>query len=195
MSKAPRRLIPISEELVTKIIRVSERLGIPFRDLLESMISSLLDIIEYDRDVVLALDSVDAIKDLLRISGLLLPRDAVYRIIDRMSDEDIEEIIRELRHTCRWYAELVKVKRGASPRELKTLLGVWFPDCSVDIRASDRRVRIVVSSVNQPEKVTRIVKEVSIEFLRSLGYRVVSAESREGIVSLVVEVGSREEGA
>lgn len=193
MSKAPKRLIPLSEELVTKIIRVSERLGIPFRDLLESMISSLLDLVEYNRDIVLALDSVDAIKDLLRISGLLLPRDAVYRIIDRMSDEDIEEIVRELRHTCRWYAELVKIKRGASPRELKTLLGVWFPDSSVDIRASDGRIKIVISSVNQPEKVTKIVREVSIEFLRSLGYRVVSAESREGIVSLVVESGSREE--
>ena len=193
MSKAPKRLIPLSEELVTKIIRVSERLGIPFRDLLENMISSLLDLVEYDRDIVLALDSVDAIKDLLRISGLLLPRDAVYRIIDRMSDEDIEEIVRELRHTCRWYAELVKIKRGASPRELKTLLGVWFPDSSVDIRASGGRIKIVISSVSQPEKVTKIVREVSIEFLRSLGYRVVSAESREGIVSLVVESGSREE--
>lgn len=178
-----------------KIIRVSERLGVPFRDLLESMLSSILDIVEYDRDIVIALDTIDAMKDLLRISGIMLPRDALYRIIERMSDSDIDEVVRELKHVCRWYAELVKIKRGSEVRELKTLLRVWFPDSSIDIKSlGSDRVRIVISSLNQPEKVSRIVSEVSTEFLRSLGYRVVECEHRAGLVSLVIEYGSREGG-
>jgi len=195
VSKAPRRLIPVSEDLVDRIIRISEKLGVPFRDLLESLISSVLDIVEYDMDMARALEIIDALWDLIRISGVLLPREAVYRIIDAVSDSELEEIMRILKHACRWYAELSRLKRGASLRDLKILLSAWFPDASIDIRSSPTGAKIVISSMNYSERVLCIVREVAVEFLRSLGYRVVSAESGEGIVSLVVEIGSREESA
>jgi len=183
-----RRFIPISDELISRAIRIAERLGIPFRTFIERALESLLDVIEYNPDLMNTIAFVDAIWDLVRISGILLPRDVVYKIIERSDEETLRELERELRKVCRWYSTLVKVKRGADLKEVKPILSLWFPDTAIDITTnnSDSTIRIVLSSPNQPEKVSRLAAAVLEEFLRGLGYRVIEVRVSHGVVSAVV---------
>ena len=185
-----RRFIPISDEIISRAIRIAERLGIPFRTFIERTLESLLDVIEYNPDLMNTIAYVDAIWDLVRISGILLPRDVVYKIIERSDDATLRELENEIRKMCRWYSTLVKVKRGSDLKEVKPIMNLWFPDTVIDITTnSDSTIRIVLSSPTQPEKVSRLAAAALEEFLRGLGYRVKEVRVSHGVVSAVVSQG------
>ncbi|MCS7111574.1 MAG: hypothetical protein N3D82_03295 [Ignisphaera sp.] len=182
-----KRLVPISEDLFDRLLRVSMKVGINPRDLFESIVSRVLDILEYDPELSTAIESLDAYRDLLRISGILLPRNAVYKLLNALDDSHIDDVVAELRNSCRWFARMSAIKRGGDPRELKLLLSLWFPDAVVDVMAVDSsKLKIVVSQSNGGRKVMRIIREVSVELLKSLGAEVENVDEREGVVAITV---------
>lgn len=185
---AGKRLIPISEDLFDRLLRVSIKVGVNPRDLFESIVSRVLDILEYDPELSTAIESLDAYRDLLRISSILLPRNAVYKLLNILDDNSIDGIISELKNSCRWFARMNIIKRGGDPRELKLLLSLWFPDAIVDVMAIDStKLKIVISHSNGGQKIMRIIKEISIELLKSLGMELESIDEMEGVVSIMVK--------
>ncbi len=183
-----RRLIPISEDLFDRLLRVSMKVGVNPRDLFESIVSRVLDILEYDPELSTAIESLDAYRDLLRISGILLPRTAVYKLLNNLDDNSIDDIVSELKNSCRWFARMNVIKRGGDPRELKLLLSLWFPDAIINVMAIDStKLKIVISHSNGGQKVMKIIKEISIELLKSLGAEVESIDEMEGVISIVVK--------
>lgn len=183
-----KRLIPISEDLFDRLLRVSMKVGVNPRDLFESIVSRVLDILEYDPELSTAIESLDAYRDLLRISGILLPRTAVYKLLNNLDDNSIDDIVSELKNSCRWFARMNVIKRGGDPRELKLLLSLWFPDAIINVMAIDStKLKIVISHSNGGQKVMKIIKEISIELLKSLGAEVESIDEMEGVISIVVK--------
>ncbi|GEM_PF-3980491 len=183
-----RRLIPISEDLFDRLVRVSIKIGVNPRDLFESIVSRVLDILEYDPELSIAIESLDAYRDLLRVSGVLLPRNAVYKILNILDDSYIDDVVAELKSSCRWFARMNIIKRGGDPREIKLLLSLWFPDAVVDVMAIDsEKLKIVISLSNGGQKVLRVIREVSIEFLKALGTEIESVNEREGVIAIEVK--------
>jgi len=183
-----RRLIPISEDLFDRLVRVSIKVGVNPRDLFESIVSRVLDILEYDPELSIAIESLDAYRDLLRVSGVLLPRNAVYKILNVLDDSYIDDVVAELKSSCRWFARMSIIKRGGDPREIKLLLSLWFPDAVVDVMAIDSsKLKIVISLSNGGRKVLRVIREVSIEFLKALNTEIESVNEREGVIALEVK--------
>lgn len=182
-----RRLIPISENLFNRLLRVSMKIGTSPRDLFESIVSRVLDILEYDPELSTAIESLDAYRDLLRISGILLPRNTVYKLLNNLDDSLVDDIITELKNSCRWFARMTIIKRGGDPRELKILLSLWFPDAVIDVMAVDSsKLKIVISQSGSGQKITRIIREVSIELLKSLGSEVEGVDERNGVIAIMV---------
>jgi len=183
-----RRLIPISEDLFDRLVRVSIKVGVNPRDLFESIVSRVLDILEYDPELSIAIESLDAYRDLLRVSGVLLPRNAVYKILNVLDDSYIDDVVAELKSSCRWFARMSIIKRGGDPREIKLLLSLWFPDAVVDVMAIDSsKLKIVISLSNGGRKVLRVIREVSIEFLKALNTEIESVNEREGVIAIEVK--------
>ena len=183
-----KRLIPISEGLFDRLLRVSIKVGVNPRDLFESIVSRVLDILEYDPELSTAIESLDAYRDLLRISGVLLPRSAVYKLLNTLDERHIDDIVDELKSSCRWFARMNIIKRGGNPRELKLLLSLWFPDAVIDVMSIDSsKLKIVVSLSNGGQKVMKIIREVAVEFLKALGSEVESLDEREGVISILVK--------
>jgi hypothetical protein len=183
-----RRLIPISEDLFDRLVRVSIKIGVNPRDLFESIVSRVLDILEYDPELSIAIESLDAYRDLLRVSGVLLPRNAVYKILNVLDDSYIDDVVAELKSSCRWFARMNIIKRGGDPREIKLLLSLWFPDAVVDVMSIDSsKLKIVISLSNGGQKVLRVIREVSIEFLKALGTEIESVNEREGVIAIEVK--------
>jgi len=183
-----RRLIPISEDLFDRLVRVSIKVGVNPRDLFESIVSRVLDILEYDPELSIAIESLDAYRDLLRVSGVLLPRNAVYKILNVLDDSYIDDVVAELKSSCRWFARMSIIKRGGDPREIKLLLSLWFPDAVVDVMAIDSsKLKIVISLSNGGRKVLKVIREVSIEFLKALNTEIESVNEREGVIALEVK--------
>lgn len=183
-----RRLIPISEDLFDRLVRVSIKVGVNPRDLFESIVSRVLDILEYDPELSIAIESLDAYRDLLRVSGVLLPRNAVYKILNVLDDSYIDDVVAELKSSCRWFARMSIIKRGGDPREIKLLLSLWFPDAVVDVMAIDSsKLKIVISLSNGGRKVLKVIREVSIEFLKALNTEIESVNEREGVIAIEVK--------
>ncbi|MEM0005487.1 MAG: hypothetical protein QXJ95_06650 [Ignisphaera sp.] len=183
-----KRLIPISEDLFDRLLRVSIKVGANPRDLFESIVSRVLDILEYDPELSTAIESLDAYRDLLRISGILLPRTAVYKLLNILDESHIDGIVAELKNSCRWFARMNIIKRGGDPRELKLMLSLWFPDAIVDVMAVDStKLKIVVSHSNGGQKIIRIIREISIELLKSLGAELESIDEKEEVISITVK--------
>lgn len=185
-----RRLVPISEDIFVKLVRVSTRVGANPRDLLESILSRVLDVLEYDPELATVIETLDAYRDLLRVSGLLLPRTATYRVLASLGERELEELILELKNSSKWFARMRLVKKGADPRDLKLLFLLWFPDATVDIIPTEGGgVKVVVIPAVVHQNVLRIVREISEEFLKALGFKVESISVSEGVVSVLVKTG------
>jgi len=188
-SAGGKRLIPVSEDLFYKLVRVSSRVGVKSTDLFESIVSRVLDILEYDPELSIAIQTLDAYRDLLRISGILLPRNAVYKILNTLSDNYLNDVIAELKSSCKWFARMSIIKRGGDPKEVKTLLSLWFPDTIIDVVMLDSsRLRVVISLPSESKNILTVVKEVSVEFLKSLGLNIDAVVEREGVISIEVRL-------
>ncbi|MEM0505635.1 MAG: hypothetical protein QW267_07080 [Sulfolobales archaeon] len=184
-----KRFIPISEDLVLEAVKIAERDGVPLRDFLERVLSEVVRAMKYRSNVLEVLANADAVEDIRRVSGVLLPLNFVYRLLDSMSDEEFKALVEDVRRIASWYGLLAKVKRGPTVYEFKRVLNLWLPDMNVDIIDLGGRFKVVASSPNQPLKATLIAKYVVEELAKSMELKLSSLEHSKGLISLVVEGG------
>ncbi|MCS7109141.1 MAG: hypothetical protein N3G48_04820 [Sulfolobales archaeon] len=189
MSSSSKRFIPISEDLVLEAVKIAERDGVPLRDFIERVLGEVVRVMKYRSNVLDVLVNADAVEDVRRVSGVLLPTNFVYRLLERVDDGTFEELVAEVRRIASWYGLLAKVKRGPSVYEFKRVLNLWLPDMNVDIVDLGGRFKVVASSPNQPSRATLIAKHIVEELAKSMELRVGSLEVSKGLISVVIEGG------
>lgn len=184
-----KRFIPISEDLILEAVKIAERDGVPLRDFIERVLSEVIRVMKYRSGILDMLVDVDAIEDIRRVSGVLLPINFVYRLLDQISEEAFNELVSDVRRIASWYGLLAKAKRGSSVYEFRRVLNLWLPDMNVDIINLGGRFKVVASSPNQSLRATLIARYVIEELARSMELKLSSLEFSKGIVSVVVEGG------
>ncbi len=184
-----KRFIPISEDLILEAVKIAERDGIPLRDFIERVLSEVVRVMKYRGSVLDMLVDVDAIEDIRRVSGVLLPTNFVYRLLDQVGEEVFNELVNEVRRIASWYGLLAKVKRGSSVYELRRVLNIWLPDMNVDVVSLGNRFKVVASSPNQSLRATLIARCVIEELARSMELKLSNLEFSKGLISVVVEGG------
>ncbi|MEM0458015.1 MAG: hypothetical protein QXD76_03090, partial [Sulfolobales archaeon] len=163
MSSPTRRLVPISENIIREVVELSGRLGIPFRELIEKILSSFIEVSRTNPHLLNVIYDLDLIEDLRRVGGVALPQSFVYKFIDKLSEEDLEILKEELRKTASWLALLAKVKRGETLEVLSRILRVWLPDFKVDVipNSSEKNTyKIIVSTPSHEGKVLELAESV-----------------------------------
>lgn len=186
---ANKRFIPISEDLVLEAVKIAERDGVPLKDFIERVLSEVVRAMKYRSNVLEVLANADAVEDIRRISGVLLPFNFVYRLLDTVGEDEFKALVEDVRRIASWYGLLAKVKRGSSVYEFKRVLNLWLPDMNVDVIDLGGRFKVVASSPNQPLRATLIAKHVVEELVRSMELKLGSLEYSKGLITLVVEGG------
>jgi len=190
MSSGVKRFIPISEDVVLDAVKLAEREGVPLRDFIERVLAEVIKAMKFRSNVIEVLVNADAVEDIRRVGGVLLPSSVVYRVVEGFSDEAFNELVSEVRRIASWYGVLARVKRGSSVDELKHVLTLWLPDMNVDVINLGGRFKVIASSPNQPARVTLLARYVIEELVRSMELRLISIEHSRGLVTAVIEGGS-----
>ena len=184
-----KRFIPISEDIVLEAVKIAERDGIPLRDFIERVLSEVVRVMRFRSNVLDVLANADAVEDIRRVSGVLLPSNFVYKLLESVSEEDFKTLVEDVRKIASWYGVLAKVKRGSSVYEFKRVLSLWLPDMNVDVIDLGGRFKVVASSPNQPLRATLIARHVVEELAKSMDLKLSSLEFSKGLVSVVIEGG------
>jgi hypothetical protein len=184
-----KRFIPISEDIVLEAVKIAERDGVPLRDFIERVLSEVVRVMKFRSNVLDVLANADAVEDIRRVSGVLLPSNFVYKLLESISEEDFKALVEDVRRIASWYGVLAKVKRGPSIYEFKRVLSLWLPDMNVDVIDLGGKFKVVASSPNQPLRATLIAKYVVEELAKSMELKLSSFEFSKGLVSVVIEGG------
>ncbi len=186
-----KRFIPISESVLSIAVKVAERVGTPLREFIERVLAEVLRSMQYRSDILEVLALSDLMDDLRRIGGALLPFSIVKLVIDQMDDTTYNQLLNEIRRMASWYGMLVKVKRGTDIDVIKLVLSVWFPDTNVSITSDEEgNNHLVISSPNYSIRLTNLVLAVIEELCRSFGINIISTSLSQGVVKVVMGLGS-----
>lgn len=187
-----RRFVALPEKLLVDAIRVAERLGIPYTVLIERILTEVLNVLKYKKDLLESLALVDAFDDIRRLGGIFLPERVAEELLACAGMERMGEICSELAKMAAWYAELSKVKRPLTATEVKSSLELWMPSARVDLmKEGEKSYKFVVSFVNYSREFLELSKCVAEGLMR--GYRLEEHEVTIGPSVLVLRVGGLNE--
>ena len=189
MSPESRRLVPISEGIIREAMDLSSRLGIPFRELIERILSSFLEISKMNPSLIETIYEFDLMEDIKRIGGMVLPSNFVGKLLDKLSEKDVNELKEELFRSAQWIGLLTKTKRGASPEYLAKILRIWIPDAKIDLIPlpnSKNMLKIVVSSRNQSYIFSELISTLIEGVAKAFDVFIESSYIDKGVVSVVI---------
>jgi len=186
--KLARRLIPISEELLDELVKVASSEGSSLRIIVEDIIKDAIKIFRLKGSLKSVVREVEVIEEVKRLGGYFVPAKVFYKILEKLGNEDFEEIISEIIRTSSWYGSVLKAKFGKENiKLLEDVLQSYFWDSKVLVRNSENKVSIILSSPNQTTRATYITKEALLALLKSMGFNVLSVESSEGVIFVETE--------
>jgi len=187
-----RRFVALPERLLVDAIRVAEKLGIPYTVLIERILTEVLRLMRYKKNLLESLAMVDAFDDVRRLGGMFFPEKSAVELLALASTEKLSEICLELTKMTSWYAELSKVKRSLTLTEVKNSLELWMPSARVDlVKEGESTYKFVVSFVNYSREFLELSKCVAEGLIR--GYGLEEHELSTGPSVLVLRVGGLSE--
>jgi hypothetical protein len=199
LSSGSKRFVPVSEGIIREAMRISERSGIPLRDLIEKILETVINYMRYKPNLLEVIHLLDSLEDLRRIGCVMLPQGAVKKILSKASEEDFREILEELGKTASWYGVVAKAKRGSSIDDIQTVLQVWMPNIEVHVSSVDGgqgRYKIVISppihmiqDAAVSERMALVLETIARNIVNSMGGSVEKATNSDGIVSMVIAFG------
>jgi hypothetical protein len=94
-----RRFVALPERLLVDAIKVAESMGIPYTVLIERILSEVIKVLRYKRDLLESLAMVDAFDDIRRLGGVVLPEKAVREMLSYVGPAKLGEVCSEV---SRW---------------------------------------------------------------------------------------------
>jgi len=154
-----RRFVALPERLLIDAIKVAESMGIPYTVLIERILSEVLKVLRYKRDLLESLAMVDSYDDVRRLGGIVLPEKIVRELLSLAGPAKLGEVCSEVGRMAAWFAELAKVKRSVTPVEVRNSLELWLPSARVDVvREGDSDYKFIVSFVNYSRELLEVSK-------------------------------------
>ncbi|MEM1537996.1 MAG: hypothetical protein QXK12_04360 [Candidatus Nezhaarchaeales archaeon] len=180
----PRRLIPISEDVVNELIRVAEREGVPVRDLAEAMLKDALKGYRLMGGIGKALEEIEVLNEFKRAGGMMLPARVFYEILELMDEGSLFKLKGEVRKVFSWYGSILKNRgsHGSFKSSLLSILGVALWDMRLEVKVDGDVVKVLASSPLQPAKATAIALEAVTSLLTSIGFNVLRTHIDEGVI-------------
>lgn len=183
-----RKFVTIPERLLVDIIKVAERMGVPYVTLIERILSTVVPILRYKRNLLDSLALVDAFDDIRRLGGMVLPQQVLKEILPYVGPEKMERLCRELGRLATWFGELSRVKRPVTLGEIRNTISLWIPSASVDVvKEGDGSTFKYVLSLNDPSEELMWLARCVVEGLMK-GYDVKEYEVSVGGSALVIRV-------
>ena len=189
LSPESRRLVPISESIVREAMDLSGRLGIPFRELIEKILSSFLEVSKMNPHLIETIYDFDLMEDIKRIGGMIIPSNFLGKLLEKLGEKDFDELREELFRSAQWIGILTKTKRGSSPEYFVKILRMWIPDAKIDlipVPNSKNTYKIVVSLFNQSYLFSELVSSIIEGIAKSFEVFIESSYIDKGVVSIVI---------
>lgn len=178
-----RRLIPISEELLNELVRVASSEGASLRVVVEEILKDAIKVFRLRGSLKEVVREIEVLEEVRRLGGYVVPAKVFYSVLDKLSSEEFEELVSEMRKTSSWYGSILKAKLGKGYMgSLKSILRSYFWDSKVTIKNSEHSISIILSSPHQTEKATYATKESLLALLKSMGLTILNVTSSEGVV-------------
>jgi hypothetical protein len=134
----------------------------------------------------------DLLEDLRKIGGIILPQNFINKLIEKMSDEDLEELREELKRSSSWLGLLVKVKRGGSLENMIDILKIWLSNMKIDVIPLQNEkdlYKIVISSPEQDERTGLLIEAIIEGVSKAFDATIISRDIEKGIVVTVIRYG------
>ncbi|AFH42465.1 hypothetical protein IOK49_03170 [Fervidicoccus fontis] len=158
--RGKKRFLAISEDIITEAMNISEKVGIPFTTLIERALSDVFKVMKYKPQLIDALSYADAVDDIRKLGGIVIPMTFFKKNIEKLSDKELEDLANELYKMSLWYGELAKVKRGISVDELKRAISLWIPSSNIEVIENGSEMKIIVSLLDANDKVLSVSKRI-----------------------------------
>lgn len=182
-----RRFVPLPETLIDEAIRASERVGMPYLVLIERILETNLKIIKHKPTILKALVLADALDDLKRLGGLILPWGIAKTSIESVSESSFRELLREMERMSAWFGELSRVKRGSSPSEFETALSVMMPSAVVEvIQETDDVFKFVITFLDYSPRILQLAETIAMGLAKGYGLNVLEIKRGENTIGLRV---------
>lgn len=186
--EARRRFVPLPEKLIEEAFKVSERVGIPYLVLIERILESNLAIMKYKPSLLDALMVVDAIDDMRKLGSLVLPWRIAKYVIENSDNSTFNVLLEEMSKLSLWFGELVRVKRGSSPRifesALSSILSFGFIDL---IQEEGGTYKCVISFLDSSPRILQLAEIVVSGLARGLNLKIYDV--RRGDNTVTVRLG------
>lgn len=193
MSSTSKRFVPVSDNILREAMRISERSGIPVRDLVEKILATIVGYMRYRPDLLEAIHMLDALEDLRRIGCVMLPQSIVKKILETVPESDFKEIVEELGKAASWYGVVAKAKRGANIDDIQVALQIWLPNIDIHITRIENnpgKFKLVASPpLNiSSERLSTILETIVKNIVASMGGSISSLSNSNGVISMVISI-------
>jgi hypothetical protein len=185
-SVAPRKLVPVPEELLDRLRRVAERTGVPVQKLVERILGEAARAISLRPDAVTSIAEAVVVSEIQRYQVVLLPFDVLIDVINSMDDNSFSVFVKRYRDFVYAVARSIAARGADGVQTLYSLLSVMLPNLLVTVAGDGLRGRVVVASPRlvDSSRARRLVSTVVASILESLGFKPVSIGEDRGVVTI-----------
>ena len=185
MSEARKRakLVPMRVEVIEKLRRASESLGIPFRELVNKVADHGSNLLLLSNGEIEKLEKeYKAMRELSRLGFTLIPIGLLNSLLEGYSGESIfDEAVKMGRNVGAVYT----LTNSISESDLKGLLSILFPDASeIAMKVESEKVKIAIVVHGRAKKTVELSVRIIDGFLEELGYVKEKEELASGLAIL-----------
>uniref|UniRef100_A0A7J3ZKT6 Uncharacterized protein n=1 Tax=Fervidicoccus fontis TaxID=683846 RepID=A0A7J3ZKT6_9CREN len=185
MSETRKRakLVPMRVDIIEKLRRASESLGIPFRDLVNKVADHGSNLLLLSNGEIEKLEKeYKAMRELSRLGFTLIPVGLLNSLLEECSGESV---FGEAVKIGRNIAAVYTLANSISESDIKGLLSVLFPDASeIAMKTEGKRIKIAVVVQGRARRTIELSVRIIDGFLRELGYTKEKEELAPGLAIL-----------
>jgi len=196
--KRDKKLLAVDGEIARKIIQIANRKGMTVysftNEILkqaiaaENMNKSLEDIVELFRLLEISLNG----------GALLIPGDILMYMIERIYQQEREELLSKWYKSGRWYGKYLQVRfhRDEPLDIIQSLLNACSSKYSeIQILKEDRKLSVNWMSPNNSLEYTELFSKFLEGVIHSFGYKTRKNDVSKGLIVMEFEKKDHEEGS
>lgn len=182
-----RKMLAADEGLAKQLAKIAEESG----QTLYSLVNDALKQTVRAHDLGLNLERVvdnKRVIEMQRASGaVLIPRDALYWLIENMNPEGKKALQERWRQAGRWFGKYLTAKLSGEETLkmfIKTLEGTMWDLDEVVMEDKEETVTVTLMSLTSPEENNQLLMEYVEGAMESLGYQIENKELMRGMTTI-----------